>query len=102
MNIIADLTGKSILYFICFFREGEGVTVHIGLRTCCADRMLNWASEQKSHRQRRFSWIFARCCEHVNSNGRGFALYFKRFGRNRGKGRGFLWWEEIGEKANNV
>jgi hypothetical protein len=33
---------------------------------------------------------------------RGFALYFRGFGRNRGKGRGFLWWEEIGEKANNV
>jgi hypothetical protein len=38
------------------------------LRTCCADRMLNWASEQKSHRRRRFSWIFACCCERVNSN----------------------------------
>lgn len=25
MNIIADLTRKSILYFICFFREGEGL-----------------------------------------------------------------------------
>jgi len=33
---------------------------------------------------------------------RGFVLYFRGFGRNRGKGRGFLWWEEIGEKANNV
>ncbi len=44
------------------------VTVHVGLRTCCADRMLNWASEQKSHRRRRFSWIFARYCERVNSN----------------------------------
>ena len=44
------------------------VTVHIGLRTCCADRRLNWASEQKSHRRRRFSWIFACCCERVNSN----------------------------------
>ncbi len=44
------------------------VTVHIGLRTCCADRMLNWASEQKSHQRRRFSWIFACCCERVNSN----------------------------------
>ncbi len=55
MNIIADLTGKSILYFICFLGKGRGV-----------------------------------------------ALYFRGFGRNRGKGRGFLWWEEIGEKANNV
>ncbi len=44
------------------------VTVHVGLRTCCADRRLNWASEQKSHRRRRFSWIFACCCERVNSN----------------------------------
>ena len=44
------------------------VTVHIGLRTCCADRMLKWASKQKSHRRRRFSWIFACCCERVNSN----------------------------------
>ena len=38
---------------------GKFVTVHVGLRTCCADHILNWASEQKSHRQRRFSWIFA-------------------------------------------
>jgi len=44
------------------------VTVHVGLRTCCADRRLNWASEQKSYRRRRFSWIFARYCERVNSN----------------------------------
>ena len=56
------------------YREDMGtlsdgrITVHIGLRTCCADCMLNWASEQKSHRRRRFSWIFARCCERVNSN----------------------------------
>ncbi len=49
--------------------EGDkGVTVHIGLRTCRADRMLNWASEQKSHRRRRFSWIFACCCEIVDVN----------------------------------
>ena len=47
---------------------GRFVTVHIGLRTCCADRRLNWASEQKSHRRRRFSWIFACCCERVNSS----------------------------------
>ena len=47
---------------------GRFVTVHIGLRTCCADRRLNWASEQKSHRRRRFSWIFACCCELVYSN----------------------------------
>ncbi len=44
------------------------VTVHVGLRTCCADRRLNWVSEQKSHRRRRFSWIFVCCCERVNSN----------------------------------
>ena len=56
------------------YREDMGtlsdgrITVHIGLRTCCADCMLNWASEQKSHRRRRFSWIFACCCERVNSN----------------------------------
>lgn len=55
MNIIADLAGKSILYFTCF----------LGKR-------------------------------------RGFSLFYQGFGRNRGKGRGFLWWEEIGEKANNV
>ena len=83
--------GAPFSFFSCSFLL-INVTVHIGLRTCCADRRLNWASEQKSHRRRRFSWIFACCCERVNSNvfsdygsvlGAGFLYFFPSLAYNR-------------------
>ncbi len=46
-------------------RLRASVTVQVGLCACRADRVINWAREQKSHRRRRFSWIFASCCERV-------------------------------------
>ncbi|MCI8981916.1 MAG: ABC transporter permease [Hungatella sp.] len=46
-------------------RLRASVTVQVGLCACRTDRVINWAREQKSHRRRRFSWIFASCCERV-------------------------------------
>ena len=66
-----------IFYLDCIFR----VTVHAGLCTYCADCKLNWASEQISHRRRRFSWIFVCCCSHVNSS--FFRKDEERAGHNR-------------------
>ena len=46
-------------------RLRASVTVQVGLCACRTDRVINWAREQKSHRRRRFSWIFASCCERM-------------------------------------
>ena len=44
-------------------KSNKNVTVHIGLRTCCADRKNAWNSRQISIAAGDLAWIFACCRE---------------------------------------